>query len=93
MKRNRAPCPAPPLYVIAERRERDCWNVLTRHTAGCAICLEARKIHDLNGYGCDTGRACREEWLRAARRRYELSPYRKLTPGNPSSEQQPEEKQ
>lgn len=58
---------------VALRHENDCWAVLVRHTNGCPACLELRRLHDENGLGCDTGRACKDEWRIAARRRYELS--------------------
>ncbi len=61
-----------PKLAVAQRHENDCWAVLVRHTNGCPACLEQRRLHDENGLGCDTGRACKDEWRIAARRRYEL---------------------
>jgi hypothetical protein len=61
-------------FTDAQRQECDCWEALTKHTTGCSACLAARRIHDVNGFGCDAGLALRDQWLSAARRRYELSP-------------------
>jgi hypothetical protein len=63
-----------PVFLLAQRHEHDCWNVLTLHTAGCPVCLAARRVHGLNGCGCDLGLDCRAAWLIAAKRRWELSP-------------------
>lgn len=63
-----------PLFEVAQRHEQDCWDMLNRHTAACPACLAERKLIGQNGFGCDTGRVFRVEWLAAARRRYELSP-------------------
>lgn len=62
-----------PKLSTAQRHENDCWSVLVRHTNACPACLEQRRLTSENGLGCDTGRACKDEWRIAARRRYELS--------------------
>lgn len=63
-----------PLFTVALRHERDCWNVLVMHTLRCTACLAVQRVIGQHGYACDAGRAIRAEWLSAARRRYELSP-------------------
>lgn len=69
------PKPKPsPMFTVALRHERDCWNVLVMHTLRCPPCLAVQRECGQHGFACDTGRAMRGEWLSAARRRYELSP-------------------
>ncbi len=64
----------PAAFTLAMRAECDCWEALTKHTAGCPPCLAARQIHGINGFGCEAGLAARGKWLTAAKLRYELSP-------------------
>lgn len=68
----RAPHPHPAPLTAALRQEQDWWDKLTTHTANCASCLAARRVHSINGFGCDAGRELRCLWLAASRRRYEL---------------------
>lgn len=63
-----------PRFTLALRHERDFWNVLVMHTMRCPPCLAVQRESGQHGFACDTGRAMRDEWLNAARRRYELSP-------------------
>lgn len=66
-----------PLFVVALRHERDCWNVLVMHTLRCPACHASQQECGQHGFACNTGLTIRDEWLSAARRRYELSPVKR----------------
>lgn len=72
-KTTRKPAPSP-RFTVALRHERDYWNVLVMHTLRCTACLAVQQECGQHGFACHAGLALRDEWLSAARRRYELSP-------------------
>lgn len=65
-------------YNAARRHERTCWEVLVRHATHCPACQLALQNTKQHGTGCVEGRACRGDWIRAANRKYELSPKKRM---------------
>ncbi len=61
-------------YNNARRHEQGCWDLLVKHTVNCPACTARLRAEQQHGAGCVTGRSFRNDWIQAARRKYELSP-------------------
>jgi len=64
-------------YNSARRHEQDCWDILVKHTSGCPACRREWLATKRHGGGCAEGRDCRQDWIKSANRKYELSPKKK----------------